>query len=229
LFANIAFLGTIDYMEALLIQERIHFLRVNKQIEDTLLLSEHPHVITIGRRGKMENILTPLDVLEKMNIKVYEVTRGGDVTYHGPGQLVGYPIFDLNEHGKDIKAFISKLEKVFINYLYEKYQINAHGENDKYTGIWVLDEKITAIGIAIKKWVSFHGFAFNVNTHLEYFNHIIPCGIKDRGVTSLKKILGSEIDLKTTAFELSEYICKFYNLKPKYISKDELLKYINLP
>ena len=127
-----------------------------------------------------------------MNISIYEISRGGDVTYHGPGQIVGYPILDIRNYGMGVRDYIFKLEEVFIAMLKNNYNINADRGIDKYTGIFIGENKITAIGVAIKKYVSMHGFAFNVNTDLSFFDLINPCGIKDKGVTSLKSYLNKE-------------------------------------
>ncbi|HEX3044910.1 MAG TPA: lipoyl(octanoyl) transferase LipB [Bacillota bacterium] len=183
----ITYLGRMDYKEALSFQEKALSLRQQGRIGDLLLLVEHPPVLTLGRRGKYHNILLPLDELKKNGINIYEVNRGGDVTYHGPGQLVGYPVMDLNQHGADIKSFIWNMEEVFIRLLKEKYQITADRDEKKYTGVWIENRKITALGIAVHRWVTMHGFAFNINTDLSHFQWINPCGITDKGVASIRK------------------------------------------
>lgn len=211
---NVVRLGKMDYVEALEIQEKLLGKRQEGKIADTLLLVEHPPVLTIGRSGTRSNIIAPGETLEAMGIKVYEVTRGGDVTYHGPGQIVGYPIMDLGCHGKDIRKFVWNIEEVFIRLLDEEYGIKAHREDKKYTGIWVGDEKITAIGIAVKRWVTMHGFAFNVNTNLEHFNLIIPCGISNRGVTSLQKLVGYPLDFEKLNTQVAGYFCQVFGMEP---------------
>lgn len=173
-------LGRMDYQESLEIQERLMKAVQLGEEEDTLLLVEHPPVLTIGKSGKYNNVVVPEDVLKSKGVTIYEVSRGGDVTYHGPGQIVGYPIMDLKKHGRDIRNFVWKIEEVFIRLLKEQYGIVAHREEKKYTGVWVGEEKITAIGIAVKHWTTMHGFAFNVNTNLDHFKWIIPCGLADR-------------------------------------------------
>lgn len=217
----VAILGKMDYKEALSIQERLLKLRQQGLIEDTLLLLEHPPVLTMGVRSNRANILTPEEVLKAQGVNIYEVNRGGDVTYHGPGQIVGYPILDLNKHGRDIPDFFRKIEETFIQLLKEEYGITA-GRNSKYPGVWVGDEKITAIGCAVKRWVTMHGFAFNVNTQLEHFLWINPCGITDKGVTSLQKILGYPQDLNKVNEQVARYLCKIFNLQPKIIDKQKL-------
>jgi lipoyl(octanoyl) transferase len=221
---QIAKLGRIDYAEALQLQEKLLELRQKGIVEDTFLLLEHSPVLTIGRRGTAENILVPFDDLMKKGVAIHEVNRGGDVTYHGPGQIVGYPIMDLNNFGKDIKEFVWKVEEVFIRLLDAEYAIKAERDEKKYTGVWVGNAKITAIGIAVKKWVTMHGFAFNVNTDLEHFKWIVPCGITDRGVTSLQKLLGHALDFERICDLVARTYCEVFGLEAVPVTKEELLK-----
>lgn len=208
---EIAKLGMIDYQAALDLQEKLLKEVMSGERDDTLLLLEHPPVITIGRSGSHSNIVADEDVLRSQGVGIYDVGRGGDVTYHGPGQIVGYPIMDLKKHGRDIRAFVQKIEEIFIRLLKEEYGIYAHGEEKKYTGVWVGEEKITAIGIAVKHWVTMHGFAFNVNTNLEHFKWIIPCGLEGRGVTSLAKITGCNQDFEKVNNLLADYFCSVFD------------------
>ena len=134
------------------------------------------------------------------------------MTYHGPGQIVGYPIFDLKKHGRDIKQFVWNIEEVFIRMLKEQFNIEAHREGKEYTGVWVGKDKITAIGISVKKWVTMHGFAFNVNTNLDHFDWIVPCGLNDRGVTSLQKLVGKHMDFDEIMELTADYFCKIFNM-----------------
>ncbi|NSW89664.1 MAG: lipoyl(octanoyl) transferase LipB [Firmicutes bacterium] len=210
---NVAKLGMVDYQESLELQEKMMKEVQSGEREDILLLVEHPPVLTIGRSGKYSNIIVPEDVLKSSGVNIYEVSRGGDVTYHGPGQIVGYPVMDLKRHGRDIKDFVWKIEEVFIRLLKKEYGIEAHREEKKYTGVWIGEEKITAIGIAVKHWVTMHGFAFNVNTDLEHFKWIIPCGLADRGVTSLKKITGVHQDFERLNDLVIDYFCQIFNLE----------------
>lgn len=203
-------LGRIEYDEALAMQEDLLGMRQEGIIPDTLLMLEHPPVITLGRRGKYDNILLPLETLAANGVKTYEVSRGGDVTYHGPGQVIGYPIVDISAQGKDIKQFVWNIEEVFIRLLGSEFGIEAHREEKKYTGVWVENEKITAIGIAVKKWVTMHGFAFNVSTDLEHFSWINPCGITDRGVTSVKKLLNRQVDRNSVEDFVIKYFCEVF-------------------
>lgn len=207
---NIVKLGRIEYDKAFKIQQEIVKLRQEKAINDTLLLLEHLPVITVGRSGDNDNIIAPQEFLRENNVNIHYVNRGGDVTYHGLGQIVGYPIIDLANHGKDLKLYVSKLEEVIIKLLKEEFNIHAYTKDMKYTGVWVDDNKITAIGVLIKRWVTMHGFAFNVNTNLDHFKWIIPCGIQDKGVTSLKTLLGKELDLNIMNELIIKYFCDVF-------------------
>lgn len=186
---SVKILGTCPYLQVLELQNTLHQKRVIDEISDTLLLLDHPHVITIGKSGKEQNILFPEALLAQKGIEVVHIKRGGDVTYHGPGQLVGYPIFNILGYGKGVREFVNQVEEVFIRLLANYYQIEARRDKE-YTGVWVRDEKITAMGFEIRKYVSMHGFAFNINTDLTQFRWINPCGIIGKGVTSLSKLMG---------------------------------------
>lgn len=220
---NIVRLGRMDYAEALAIQEKLLDLRQRDLAGDTLLLVEHPPVLTLGVRGDTANILAPVEDLKAAGVGVYKINRGGDVTYHGPGQIVGYPIMDLTGYGRDIKQFVWRVEEAFIRLLREQFEIEADREDKKYTGVWVGSEKITAIGIAVKRWVTMHGFAFNVNTDLSHFNWINPCGITDRGVTSLKKLLGRELDFNELNGAVARYFAGAFQAEPVEAELGELL------
>jgi lipoyl(octanoyl) transferase len=199
-------LGLMDYESALRLQSEYLEKRIKGEIEDTLILVEHPPVLTLGRRGDNANIISSKEELEALGVTCFEVSRGGDVTYHGPGQIVGYPIMDLNFQGKDVKEYVYKLEEVIIRLLKNEFEIAAVREDKKYTGVWVNNEKITAIGVAVKHWVTMHGFAFNVNTNLDHFKWINPCGITDKGVTSLEKILSKKQDFN----KIKELVIKYF-------------------
>jgi len=173
-------LGIMDYMEAYDLQKQLLSLRQEDRIGDVLLLLEHPPVLTIGRSGSRDNIIIAEEDLTARGANIYNVNRGGDITYHGPGQIVGYPIIKLDSLGRDIRTFVFNLEQVFINLLEEEYGILS-GRDKGHTGVWVGDEKITAIGLAVKRWVTMHGFAFNVTTDLGHFDWIVPCGIRQGG------------------------------------------------
>ena len=185
--------GTVSYQEAWDLQRTIHLMRTSGAIEDTLLLLEHPHTYTLGKTADRTNLIGSEEYLEKNGISVFEIDRGGDITYHGPGQIVGYPIIDLNKWKPDTHLYLRNLEEVIIKVLAE-YGIKS-GRKPEYTGVWVGESKIAAIGIRVSRWVTMHGFAFNINTDLELFNGIIPCGIKDKEVTSLSRLLKREINI----------------------------------
>lgn len=171
---------------------------------DVLLFVEHPHVYTLGKSGDRANLLKGMAELGDIDAEFVEIDRGGDITYHGPGQIVGYPILDLDRHFTDIHKYLRYLEEVIIRTCGE-YGIEA-GRIEGLTGVWVGSEKICAMGIKCSRWVTLHGFALNVNTDLNYFGHIVPCGITDKEVTSLQRLLGREVDPS----EVKEHIRKHF-------------------
>lgn len=200
-------LGIIDYKEAWDFQEQLfeevvaaklynrEHADAKKPVVNHLLFCEHPHVFTLGKSGAPSNLLITDELLEKIDAKFYKINRGGDITYHGPGQIVGYPIFDLEALGLGIREYIHLLEEAIISTLADLGIIASR--LDGATGVWLdVDQpqkarKISAIGVRASRFVSMHGFAFNVNTNLDYFRHINPCGFIDKGVTSLEKELGA--------------------------------------
>src|SRR5712691_11844836 len=188
-------LGMIGYAEAYALQKRIVAARKAGAIEDVLLLCEHPHVITQGRSGKRENLLASEHVLKQKGVEFHATDRGGDITYHGPGQIVGYPILKLGAIRRDVVWYVRMLEEVMIRAT-THFGITAERVARK-TGIWVGDagaeEKLAAIGVHISRWVTSHGFAYNVSTDLRFFDLIVPCGIADRKPTSLEKLLGHSV------------------------------------
>jgi lipoyl(octanoyl) transferase len=182
-------LGLVPYAEGLELQRALVEDRKAGRIPDTLLLLQHPHVVTIGvKKDGRSHILATPEQLSSRGVEVFETGRGGDVTYHGPGQLVGYPIVDLNPDRRDVHRYVRDLEEVMIR-VCAGYGLIA-GRSKGFSGAWIGDEKIGAIGVRISRWVTSHGFAFNVTTDVDYFNLIVPCGIADRGVTSLAAQLG---------------------------------------
>lgn len=160
--------------------------------KDVLIFVEHPHVYTLGKSGAEEHLLRSMAELKQLQAEFVKIDRGGDITYHGPGQIVGYPIMDLDRHFTDIHKYLRYLEEVLIRVCAD-YGFEA-GRIDGLTGVWVGQEKICAMGIRCSRWVTMHGFAFNVNTNLDYFRNIVPCGIDDKAVTSLKKLTGTDVD-----------------------------------
>lgn len=183
-------LGRQDYRAAWAEQLRTHAAVAGGAEPPTLLLVEHPPVITFGKKGGREHLLTDPDRLAAQGFSLYDIERGGDVTYHGPGQMVGYPILPV---GRYVRNYLRDLEAALVALLAE-YGIRGEG-SPGYAGVWVGDEKVAAIGVAIKRHVSFHGFALNVSTDLTHFSHIVPCGIADRGVTSVSRLLGRTLTL----------------------------------
>ncbi len=183
-----------DYEECLAIQHTAHRARSEDLLPDCLLLVEHPHVLTIGKRGKRDNVRVPEPFLRKQGIPCITIERGGDVTYHGPGQLLAYPIFSLKGKGKGVIEFVGRLEEVMIRILRD-YGIDGE-RNELNRGVWVGKEKVGFVGIAVRRRITFHGFALNVDPELQYFSFIIPCGIQDRPVTSMASLLGRSITLE---------------------------------
>ena len=191
-FIDVRRLGVVPYAEGLALQRALVEERQNDRVDDVLILLEHPHVLTLGVRGDggRGHILASLDQLAARGIEIRETGRGGDITYHGPGQIVGYPILDLKPDRCDVHRYVRDLEDVLIRTAGD-YGVAAQ-RVPGLTGAWVGDEKLAAIGVRIARWVTSHGFAFNVSTDLDYFNLILPCGLADRGVTSLELLLGRD-------------------------------------
>ncbi|MEN8191201.1 MAG: lipoyl(octanoyl) transferase LipB [Bacteroidota bacterium] len=187
-------LGLIDYDVAWKFQKSLFEKRLNDLIPDTLLLLEHPNTYTLGKTADKNNLIGDDDFLKSKGIKVYDIDRGGDITYHGPGQIVGYPIFDLGQWERDAHRYLRSLEEVIIKTC-DDFGLKTI-RNNEHTGVWIEDRKICAIGIKISKWITMHGFAFNINTDLDLFNGIIPCGIEDKEVTSLGKELDQTFDIQ---------------------------------
>ncbi|MGD2070197.1 MAG: lipoyl(octanoyl) transferase LipB [Gemmatimonadota bacterium] len=187
-------LGTVPYARALALQSRLVRERRAGRIPDTLLLLEHPHVITLGSGSADEHVLVNEAERAELGIELHETGRGGDVTYHGPGQLVGYPILDLKPDRKDLHRYLRDLEGVLIDVLAEWGIPGRRSEG--YTGVWTAAGKVAAIGVRVSSgWITSHGFALNVNTDLAFFGTIVPCGIPDRDVTSLERLLGRPVPL----------------------------------
>src|SRR5213592_2369179 len=186
-------LHLVTYENGMRLQQRLVELRQSEEVGDQLLLLEHPPVITLGRGGDARNLLAAPAILQSQRVRFYETTRGGDITYHGPGQLVGYPIVHLGEGRRDVRKYVTALEEVLIRTVAE-YGIAA-GRVDGRRGIWVGNDKIAAIGVRIARWVTSHGFALNVNTNLDHFRLITPCGIQGSGVTSIAREVGREIPI----------------------------------
>ncbi len=219
-------LGLISYAEAYALQQRVVAARKAGAIEDVLLFCEHPHVITQGRNGKREHLLVSEHVLRQKGVEFYETSRGGDITYHGPGQIVGYPILNLGAIRRDVVWYVRMLEEAMIRATAE-LGIAAERVLGK-TGIWVragnTEEKLAAIGVHISRWVTSHGFAYNVSTDLRNFDLIVPCGIADRKTTSLEKLLGRNIEQTDVASKIAKHLGELLGLEIKEFSRNELLE-----
>jgi lipoyl(octanoyl) transferase len=219
-------LGLMGYAEAYALQKRVVAVRKAGAIEDVLLLCEHPHVITLGRNGKRENLLASEPVLRQKGVEFHSTNRGGDITYHGPGQIVGYPILNLGAIRRDVVWYVRMLEEAMIRATAE-FGIVANRVTGK-TGIWVTngnnEEKLAAIGVHISRWVTSHGFAYNVSTDLRFFDLIVPCGIADRKATSLEKLLGRNVEEKEVAPRIANHLGKLFGLELKEASRKELLE-----
>ena len=217
-------LGKMEYGAVLELQRKTRDMRITGQCGDILYLVEHTPVLTMGRRGQNDNVVVSEEFLKENGIDIHWVERGGDVTYHGPGQLVVYPIFDLSVYGRDIRTFVGNLQKSIIEVLDNEFSIDAHSEDGKHTGVYVGTDKIAAIGLAIRKWVSMHGFAFNVNTDLTHFRWIVPCGLGDRGVTSVQEITGSEADFAFVKRKIVEALSRRIGFDYEYTDLESVIK-----
>ncbi len=219
--------GLVDYQEAWDRQEALFANVVQAKTanrlngtslptENYLVFTEHPHVYTLGKSGKPENLLLDADGLQEKQATYHKINRGGDITYHGPGQIVGYPILDLDNFFTDIHLYLRTLEEAVIRTLAE-YGIES-GRYPGYTGVWLDADnerarKICALGVRASRWVTMHGFAFNVNTDLAYFGHIVPCGIDDKDVTSMQRELGAPQDIEGVKHRLKRHIAELFGMK----------------
>jgi lipoyl(octanoyl) transferase len=219
-------LGSIRFAEAWDLQRAIFEEVCREERNDTLLLLEHPHVFTLGRVTQQASILFNETRLAELNAEMFEIDRGGDVTYHGPGQLVGYPILKLSHFKEDLGWYLRALEESIIDLL-ASYSIEGFRVQGR-TGVWVkagnTEEKICAIGIKASRWCTMHGFALNVNTDLAYFEHIVPCGIADKNVTSLSKVLGRTIDLNEVKSRYRKAFAKVFEVEANERTLNELPK-----
>ena len=222
-------LGLIGYAQAWELQKRVVAARKAGAIEDLLLLCEHPHVITLGRNGKRSNLLATENVLRQKGVGYFETSRGGDITYHGPGQIVGYPILDLGAIRRDVVWYVRQLEEVMMRASAD-FEIVAQRESGK-TGIWVgqgsASEKLAAIGVHISRWVTSHGFAYNVATDLRYFDLIVPCGIAERKATSLEKLLKRNVGLHEVKAPLSKHFGEVLGLEMKTAGPRQLFEQLD--
>jgi lipoyl(octanoyl) transferase len=219
-------LGLLSWSDAYALQQRLVAARKAGAIDDVLLFCEHPHVLTLGRNASQKNLLASESVLRQKNVELRETNRGGDITYHGPGQVVGYPILNLDPIRRDVHWYVRTLEEAMLR-VSADFGITAYRIPGK-TGIWVqppgniFEEKLAAIGVHISRWVTSHGFAYNVSTDLRYFDLIIPCGITDRKATSLEKLLQRNISLEEVKPRLTHHLAQLFSLTPREVSPQQL-------
>lgn len=214
------YLDVVGYGEALRLQERLVRARLSGDIPDTILFLQHLPVITMGISAKEDNIIVPRNVLVKEGVATVYSDRGGCVTVHEPGQLVGYPILDLSTKGRDLHQYVRNLEEVIIRTL-GKYSIMAHRDPD-HPGVWVGGYKICAVGIRVSRWVTKHGLALNINNEMKYFSYVHPCGITDKGVISMSQLLGQKVDIRDVMLGIIENCSRIFNLAIKLESVDAL-------
>jgi lipoate-protein ligase B len=199
----------VGYLEAARLQHALVAQRLAGEIPDTVLLLEHPPVITLGRASHEEHLVAPESVLAARGVEVFETSRGGDVTFHGPGQLVGYVIADLRQHGRDVARHLRRLEQAVIDGL-TGYGLEG-GRHPEHTGVWLGRDKVCALGVRVDRWVTSHGFALNVTTDLSYFDLIVPCGIRGYGVTSLARAAAIDAPpLETVAGEMRDSLARTF-------------------
>jgi lipoyl(octanoyl) transferase len=217
-------LGLIAYADACALQRRLVAARKANAVADVLLFSEHPHVITMGRNANRANLLASEQVLRQKNVELHTTNRGGDITYHGPGQIVGYPVVNLDKVKRDVGWYVRTLEEAMIRASAD-FGVSAYRVPGK-TGVWVqatpTEEKLAAIGVHISRWVTSHGFAYNVSTDLRYFDLIVPCGIADRKATSLEKLLERSVNLREVRPRLARHLAALLSLSTLASSREEL-------
>lgn len=213
--------GLFDYQHAWDLQKSMHADRLHAIIPDTLILTEHPHTYTLGKSGHEKNLVVEESALHREGIEVFRIDRGGDITYHGPGQIIGYPILDLHGYYLDVQRFLRDLEEVLIRTLAE-YGI-CGDRVEGLTGVWVAGAKVAAIGVKVSRWVTMHGFAFNVNTDLSYFGNIVPCGIADRPVTSMEKLVGEKLDLLQVQSNIAQKFTEIFDIELEEQSLEDTL------
>lgn len=242
-------LGVIEYGAAWELQKRVVEARKAGAIPDVLLLCQHPHVITVGRSGKIANLRAPDHLLRQMGVSFFETNRGGDITYHGPGQLVGYPILNLNEIRRDVAWYVRSLEEAMIRATAEFGIFSKRVAG--WTGVWVDvpatndistepkeaeevqeakdEEKLAAIGVHLSRWVTSHGFAYNVSTDLRYFDLIVPCGIAGRRATSLERLLARRVEVNEVALRIAARLGEIFSLAPRASARHDLEKLLGPP
>jgi lipoate-protein ligase B len=215
-------LGRTDYRGCWDLQRRLAVARAEGSLPDVLLLTEHDHVYTIGRSGDDRHLLATDSELARAGVQVIHTDRGGDITYHGPGQLVGYPILDLTRHGSDLHLYLRMIEEAVILALRD-FGITA-GRHPSYTGVWADGDKICAIGVKTSRWITTHGFALNVSTDLDRFGRIIPCGIFERGVTSMAVRLGRAVEVGEVEPVIARAIAGVFSSDPQWVGDEDVLR-----
>ena len=220
--------GLMRYAAACELQRELVAARKTGAIPDVLLVCEHPHVITLGRNGKRENLLAGNRLLAQMNVEFHPTDRGGDITYHGPGQVVGYPILDLADHRRDVRWYVEQLEETMIRAAAE-YGVRARRVEGRH-GIWIDtpagEEKLGAIGVHLSRWVTSHGFAYNVSTDLRFFDLIVPCGISGRRATSLERLLGHAVAMAEARERLTCHFGEVFQCELIQVPFEELKRTI---
>ncbi len=206
----------VGYTDAYDIQQKLWSRNVTGEGPDTLLVLSHPPTFTIGKSGKLDNLLLAREELEKRGLSVFFSDRGGDITYHGPGQIVAYPIIDLRKRGKDIHRYVHDLEEVVVRTLAD-FSIEAHRDG-RNIGVWVGDEKIAAIGVRIRRWVTMHGLALNINPVMEHFSYINPCGIVDCGITSITRLLSRDVTFDDVALKLVGHFAEVFAVQVEWVA-----------
>jgi lipoyl(octanoyl) transferase len=210
-------LGLMAYADALARQQALHEARKHDEVPDQLLLLEHPHVITMGRGANPANLLADEAARKYFGVELFETGRGGDVTYHGPGQLVGYPILNLAPDRQDVRRYVRDLQEVLVRTA-QDFGVTAEPRGGEHVGVWVGRDKLAAIGIRISRWVTMHGFAFNVTTDLQYFQLIVPCGIQGHGVTSLQQLTGKQFAITEVAERVTFHFGEVFNRSMSVVS-----------
>ncbi len=214
-------LGLVAYDEGLELQHQLVAARKAGRLDDVLILLEHPPVITVGRHADETNIIASPEFLDQLGVQVRHVERGGDVTYHGPGQLIGYPILDLRHYRKDVGWYIRSLEEVLVGALAE-FGIQAEGRTGRDTGVWVGNDKIVAIGARIEEWITYHGFALYVDPIMSHFDLIVPCGLRDRGIVGMRHLLGAPVAMNAVRQAVAEHFALVFDVELDEVSLAEL-------
>src|SRR5574341_320492 len=213
-------LDSVPYADALALQHRLVDARKRGELNDTLILLEHPPVFTLGRNAKDEHIIASRDFLRQQGIEIFRVERGGDVTYHGPNQLVGYPIFDLRNFRQDVGWYVRSLEETLIRALGD-FGIRAR-RIEKVVGVWVGNAKLAQIGARIENWITYHGFALNVDPNMSHFDLIVPCGISDKAVTSMARVLNHSVDMSAVRERVAARFAEVFGAELIDMSREEL-------